>query len=470
MSNFLINPTIKYKKRYRNNSYITFLKLSSQIDMLLFYHQSMINTDLLQKSMIPSLIEKSKISPNLETLSIPGITIIEEQDLDSKIFGGNIIIYNYKNKKLYSLSAQDIPTRQTSDPITDISITGPRDALVESNDKNVALIQKRIKNNELTVEKYVLGKKTNTDITLLYLNQISNSKIINETKEKLTKNKLESLTNIGQLQSLLVDKKSLIPLLNYTSRPDFIAESLLKGRLVILIEGIPLALIGPATFFYFLDYHDSLSENYFSVLFDRLLFAISFFLAVFVAPFIMAVISFYPEFLPLSLISSTINARKGISISFIDEVIVAEILFQTFRIAGTRLSQAMSASLLVVGSLLLGRAVIEAGILSQEALFVAAISVIASYVVSNNSSFNTSINLMRWLLFLATALYGFVGLSIAFLLIIIYLVSRNSLSTPYMYPLAPLDPNALFKNLIPTNFLKKKKEGSEKNWKKFLQP
>ena len=383
--------------------------------------------------------------------------------MDSRIFGGNIIIYNYYNKKLYALNAENIPTRQTIDPITDISISGPRDALVESNDKNVALIQKRIKSSNLSIEKYTVGEQTNTDITMLYIDKVSNKKIINEIKDKISSAKIDSLTNIGQLQSLLANKKSLIPLLNYTSRPDFLAESLIKGRIIILMEGIPLALVAPATFFYFLDYHDSLSENYFSVLFDRLLFGIAFFLAVFLSPFIMAVISFYPEFLPLSLIASTINARKGIAASFISEVIIAEVLFQTFRIAGTRLSQAMSASLLVVGSLLLGRAVIEAGILSQEALFVASISVISSYVVSNNSSFNTSINIIRWFLFILTAIYGFIGMSIGFLLVMIYLVSQNSISTPYLYPFAPLNSKALFKSLFPSNFLKKKikKKGSE---------
>ena len=352
MPNFFNNPSFKFKKLYKSNKYIVFLNITGETEMLLFYHRSMVNIDLLQKSMIPSLIEKSKINSNLETTDIPGISKIDEEEMDTRIFGGSVIIYNYKNKKLYALSVENIPTRQTSDPVTDISISGPRDALVESNDKNVALIQKRIKTSELTIEKFTIGKQTNTDITLLYMDKISNQKIIYEIKQKLQNANLESLTNIGQLQSLLVDKKSFIPLLNYTSRPDFIAESIIKGRAAILMEGIPLALIAPATFFYFLDYHDSLSENYFSVLFDRLLFFIAFFCAVFVAPFIMAVISFYPEFLPLPLISSTINARKGIAISFISEIIIAEALFQIFRIAGTRLSQAMSASLLVVGSLL----------------------------------------------------------------------------------------------------------------------
>lgn len=460
------NVKNKLEKQYKNNKYIVFLSLVDESELLLFYHRAMINIDLLQKSFIPSLLEKSRISPNLETLDIPGIRKIEQEEIDLNIFGGNIIIYNYKNKKYYALNAENIPVRQTSDPINDISVSGPRDALVESNDKNVALIQKRIKSSKLNINQYTIGDLTNTGVVMMYVEDKANIKIVENIKDKLNKIKTESLTNIGQLQSFLVDKKTLFPLINYAARPDWVAESLIKGRIVILIEGIPLALIAPATFFYFLDYHDSLSENYFVILFDRLLFALAFFMAVFLAPFIMAVISFYPEFFPLSLIASTINARKGIVSSFVSEIIIVEILFQFFRIAGSRLAQGMSASLLVIGSLLLGRAVIEAGILSQEALFVGALSVITSYIVSSNSSYNTSINLLRWFLFIFTALYGFVGLSVGLLLILIYLVSQNSINTPYLYPLAPLNVKTLFKSMIPTNFIEKlkfKKKGDNQN-------
>lgn len=462
----LSNISTKLKKRFKNNKYIVFLSLVDEIELLLFYHRSMINVDLLQKSFIPSLLEKSRISPNLETLDIPGIRKIDEKEIDLNIFGGNIIIYNYKNKNYYALNAENIPTRQTSDPINDISISGPRDAFVESNDKNVALIQKRIKSSKLNIDQYTIGELTNTGVVVMYIEEKANMKIVKDIKDKLNKIKVESLTNIGQLQSFLADKKSLFPLINYAARPDWVAESLIKGRVVILIEGIPLALIAPATFFYFLDYHDSLSENYFVILFDRLLFSLAFFISVFLAPFIMAVISFYPEFFPLELIASTINARKGIVSSFVSEIIIVEILFQFFRIAGSRLAQGMSASLLVIGSLLLGRAVIEAGILSQEALFVGALSVITSYIVSSNSSYNTSINLLRWFLFIFTALFGFIGLSVGLLLILIYLASENSINTPYMYPLAPLNLKALLKSMIPTNFvnrLKFKKKGDNQN-------
>ena len=453
------------KLKYKHNKYIVFLSLLDNDDMLLIYHRAMVNIDLLQKSYIPSLLDKINEHVDLLNSNIVGIRAIKEKELDTNLFSGSLIIYYYKEKKLYALSIENIPTRQTSDPINDISISGPRDALVESNDKNVALIQKRIKNDGLNIEEFVIGNKTNTSVSLLYFNKVANKKVVNMVIDKLNTIDIDSLTNIGQMQSILANKKSIVPLINYAARPDWIAESILKGRIVILIDGIPLALILPATFFYFLDYHDSLSENYFVILFDRLLFGLSFFISVFAAPFIMAVISFYPEFFPLSLLSSTINARKGIASSFISEIILVELLFQAFRIAGSRLAQGMSASLLVIGSLLLGRAVIEAGILSQEALFVGALSVITSYIVSNNSSFNTSINLFRWFLFAFTALFGFVGLSVGFLLIMIYLVSQKSIETPYLYPLAPLNPKALFESIIPTNFLQKlkfKRKGENK--------
>ena len=270
----MFNPSIKFRKMYNHNSKITFLNLNSDVPLLIFYHQSMINTENLQKTLIKDL---SLYSNSLENGLIVGLKEIEEKEIDQNIFAGCLIIYCYKTKKLYSLNNENIPTRQTTDPLTDISITGARDALVESNEKNIALIQKRIKNKDLCIEDYYLGEETNTKVNLIYIDKISNGNIINNIKEKLINAKLDSLVNIGQLQSILCDNNTLTPLLNYTSRPDFISESILKGRVAILIEGMPLGLIGPATFFYFLDYHDSLSENYYSVLFDRLLFIISLF-------------------------------------------------------------------------------------------------------------------------------------------------------------------------------------------------
>ena len=386
---------------FKNNPYVLILPIKDFNNLLIVYDYTLIDSERLQRDIIPILSTKDykSLLVNLQN--------IEKKDIVEMVFSGAIIIYDYSNKTYFGLNINSIPKRTVSESTVDITISGPKDALIESIDDNIALIQKRLKTTDLNIKNYIIGDITKTKVALLYLKDFPNKKVIKMIDDKLNNCNIHSLLNIGQLESILADKKSLVPLLSYTARSDFICESMIKHRVIILIDGIPLALVAPATFHFFIDYHDSLSENYFVILFDRILFVASFFVGTIMSPFVLAIINYYPELLPIDLIATTINSRKGISFSFTSETILAELMFQTFRIAGTRLPRGLDSSLLVVGSFLIGRVVIDAGILSQESLYIAASSVIASYVISNNSSFNTSINIFRWFLILCTIIFGF---------------------------------------------------------------
>lgn len=434
---------------FKSNPYVISLYIEDFNKVLLVYDYSMIDTTRLQRDIIPL------ITNNDYTKFIANLKEINKNEIVKNIFGASVVIYDYKKKTYYSLELNNIPTRNVSESTVDITISGPKDSLIESLDKNIALIQKRIKTEDLTIKNYTLGKITQTKLSMLYLNKGNALNISNQIDNILSSKKIESLTNIGQLESLLTNKKAIIPLFTYTARGDFICESLISGKVILIIDGIPLALIAPSTFFFFLEFHDSLSENFFVIFFDRALFIIALILALFLSPFVLAVINYYPELLSLDLISTTINSRKGISFSFTSETIVAEIFLQLFRIAGTRLPKGLDSSLLVVGSILIGSVVIDAGILSQEALFIACTSVITSYVISNNSSFNTSINLFRYLLLFLTIRFGLVGLSVGVLVILIYLASNNSINTPYLHPYSPFDFKGFLKSFVPSNIAKK---------------
>lgn len=444
---------------FKNNSCVLILPFNDVNKLLIVYDYTQTDTTRLQRDIIPLLSNKEykDIIVNLKE--------IEKNQIVEMVFSGSIVIYDYKSKKYYTLNLNAIPKRSVSESTIDITISGPKDALIENLDDNIALIQKRLKTTQLNIKTYVLGELTKTSVAMLYLDDFPNKKIINAIDNKLKNSNIKALSNIGQLESILTDKKALVPLLSYTARSDFICESMLKHRVIILIDGIPLALVAPATFHFFIDYHDSLSENYFVILFDRILFIASFFIGTLLSPFALAIINYYPELLPIDLIATTINSRKGISFSFTSETILAELMFQTFRIAGTRLPKGLDSSLLVVGSFLIGRVVIDAGILSQESLYIAASSVIASYVISNNSSFNTSINIIRWFLILSTIIFGFIGLSVGIVLVLIYIASKESILVPYLYPIAPFSFKELKKNIIPANYLinRNKGEKNEKN-------
>lgn len=443
--------------KFKNNPCILILPINDINKLLVVYDYTQTDSTRLQRDIIPLLSEKDYKS------MIANLKEVNKDEIEESIFSGSIIIYDYKNKSYSALNLNNIPKRSVQESTVDITISGPKDALIENLDDNLALLQKRLKTDKLNIKNYTIGDLTKTKVCMLYLDDFPNKKIIDYIDKKLKSANISSLLNIGQLEGLLAEKKALVPLISYTARADFACESMISHRVIILIDGIPLALVAPATFHFFIDYHDSLSENFFVIIFDRFLFTIAFLISILLTPFVLAVINYYPELLPIDLIATTINSRKGISLSFTSETVVAEIMFQTFRIAGTRLPRGLDSSLLVVGSFLIGRVVIDAGILSQESLYIAAFSVITSYVISNNSSFNTSVNLFRWFLIICTIIFGFVGLSIGILLILIYIGSKESLFVPYLYPIAPFNFKELKKNIIPINFLNKKNEKEKKN-------
>lgn len=445
--------------KFKNNPCILILPIKDNNKLLLVYDYTQTDSTRLQRDIIPLLNENNykEIIANLQN--------IDKSEIESSIFSGSVVIFDYKDKSYYSLNLNNIPKRSVQESTVDITISGPKDALIENLDDNLALIQKRLKTDKLNIKNYTIGDLSKTKVSLLYLEDFPNKKVIEYIDKKLKNADIVSLLNIGQLEGLLAEKKALVPLISYTARADFACESMIAHRVIILIDGIPLALVAPATFHFFIDYHDSLSENFFVMIFDRFLFTISFFIATLLTPFVLAIINYYPELLPIDLIATTINSRKGISFSFTSETIIAEIMFQTFRIAGTRLPKGLDSSLLVVGSFLIGRVVIDAGILSQESLYIAAFSVITSYVISNNSSFNTSVNLFRWFLIISTILFGFVGLSIGILLIMVYIASKESIFVPYLYPIAPFNFKEFKKNIVPTNYLNKKNAKEKKNEK-----
>lgn len=444
---------------FKNNPYVLILPINDVNKLIVIYDYTQTDTTRLQRDIIPLLSNENYQN------TIANLKKIEKTELVENIFSGAIIIYDYRDKVYYALNLNAIPKRNVAESTVDITISGPKDAFIENLDDNIAVIQKRLKTTKLNIKNYVIGDLTKTKVAMLYLDDFPNKKVIDFLDEKLKSADIVALLNIGQIEGLLAEKKALVPMLSYTARPDFVSESMIAHRVIILVDGIPLALVAPATFHFFIDYHDSLSENFFVILFDRFLFIISFFIAILLTPFILAIINYYPELLPIDLIATTINSRKGISFSFTSETVIAEIMFQTFRIAGTRLPRGLDSSLLVVGSFLIGRVVIDAGILSQESLYIAAFSVITSYVISNNSSFNTSVNLFRWFLIGCTILFGFVGLSIGLLMILIYIGSKESIFVPYLYPIAPFNFKELKKNIIPSNYLNKKNSKENKNEK-----
>ena len=410
------------KKLLENNpDIISFYIEHNKENIFCFYYK--INAD--------SKYIEDKIIPKLELFE--PLSIYEEiniNEVEEKLFSGNFI-FIYKNKIFY-INTNNTPSRSAETPPTELTIVGSKDGFIENIDTNISLLRKRIKTSNLKTIHYSIGDINKTKVSLVYIDYAIDEEVLNKVKQKLLNIKVDYLYNAGHLQSLINDNKiSIFPSLNYTTRADFCYESLLSGRFAIFIENIPIALVGPINFVFFTDYNDASNEHFLVAIFDRVIQYIALFIGVFLLGFITALFTYHTELLPYLFLSDFISARKGVSVSIITELFLADLFFQIFRIAGTKSLSGINQALLIMGSIIISQIAVSSGIVSQEIVLFSALTTISPFLVSNNIAFNNSLNIIKLFIFISSAMFGFLGFTISSVLAVIYLANLDSFGVSF---------------------------------------
>ena len=430
------------KKTFSKNEDVVFSSIvNKDTAFIIFFDKAMTNFDLLEKHYIPSLeaLLRSKcfnlLSSNLT--AVEEISIHDTKKITSKVFSGFILVYSPSIKKIFAINNANIPSRTPELRGSDVTITGSRDGFIENLDTNIALIRKRIPNENLKYLTFEVGKITKTRIGLTYIDGLCDSQMIEDVKNRIQNLDIDAIYNISHLQGLITNSHNLLPLMTYTLHSDFCCESLLTGRFAVFMDGIPLASIAPVTLNFFTNYADAGNENFWVGFIHRFLLLLALFLGLFLSGLSISVLAYDNEFLPFVMLVNFSNARKGISMNIITEMIVADCIFQIFRIAATRPLAGINQVILLMGSVIIGQITVSAGIISQEVMLISAIAMISSYIVSNNYSFNTSINFLRMIIFIVSMLFGFIGFLLSSLIIIIYIINTDSFGIPLLTPIAP---------------------------------
>ena len=175
------------------------------------------------------------------------VDITNYQDFVSKIFNGYTVIY-INDKKVFALETKAKLDRGINTVDSELSIRGPKDSFTENFNKNLGLIRKRIKSENLWVEDLLVGKETKTKVGICYMNNIINQKLLENVIEKLKKINIDGILDSGYLKKYLVEKNSLFPTIQTTERPDLVAMALLEGKCIIIVDNSPYVLITPCFF------------------------------------------------------------------------------------------------------------------------------------------------------------------------------------------------------------------------------
>ncbi|WP_224753798.1 spore germination protein [Paenibacillus terricola] len=360
------------------------------------------------------------------------------EEVVETVFRGGLLILIPAIQLLFALDLADPPKRVPSESNTEISIKGPRDGFVEEITTNVALIRKRVKSDSLCYETFILGTRTKTRVGLLYFDDLLNPAILKEVRKRLQQINIDGLYSVGQLEEMISDYKfSVLPLMDYTGRPDYALSSLLAGRFVLLIDGNPMVLIGPSTLSLLLKSPEDIHFNFFYVSFTRSIRLISLLITLLLPGIWVALMAFHQDQIPFRMMATISVSRLGLPLSPQMEFFILLLLLEIFREAGVRLPNPIGQTLTVVGGLVIGDAAIRAGLVSPSVVVVGAITAVSGATLVNQT-LSTTVSIIRLFIFVLGGILGMYGVILGIILFAAYTSRLHSFGVPFMTPYSPL--------------------------------
>ena len=401
------------------------------------------------------ILKKDNITKGNIASFIAAPNTLEIKNVDECEFyltnGFSLVIID--NKILAIETKADI-NRAVSDSQVESSINGPKDAFTENIQINIGLIKRRIKSSTLKAENRTIGRKTLTNISVLYFEDIADKKLVDNILEKLDTIDIDGIVDSSSIGFLLEEEnKSVYPTYVQTERPDIVATSLLEGKIAIVVDTTPFVLIVPA---FFIDFVNPVIDNYNkskNVNFIKIL-RISAFLISMMAPAIyIAVMNYNQETIPTSLLLNFAIQRGGVPFPTIIETLIMLFVCEILRESDLRFPSSYGSAISILGAIVLGEASVSAGIASPITIIVIAITFISSLTFTT-IEINNALRFFRCVFILLAGLFGLYGITLGLFYFLIYTTSTTSFNKPYFAPISPYN-KEYFNNSVLKKSLKK---------------
>ena len=327
--------------------------------------------------------------------------------------------------------------RGVQEPVSEVVIRGPREGFTETLRTNTSMIRRKLKTTKLKMESLIVGDLSQTDIVLIYMEGIVNQAILEEVKTRVKRIQIDAVLESHYIEEFIEDSPfSPFPQVRNTERPDAVAAAILEGKIAIIVDGTPFALVVPMTFWGGIQTPEDYYERFIYTTAVRWIRIILLNLSIFLTPAYVAATTFHPQMLPANLVLSFAAAREPSPFPTVIEAFIMEFMFEGLREAGIRLPIPAGSAVSIVGALVIGQAAVQAGIVTAPMVIVVAASGIASFAIPRYN-FGFSFRLLRFPMLLLAGAFGVFGLTFGFLAMLIHTINLRSFGVPYMSPVAP---------------------------------
>lgn len=414
-----------------------------QVNCLLVYVESAISNLIMQDSALGKLLtqleemEDEKIIPSISQNALGMADTAEFSDLSggmSAMLAGNALFLIDGYDKAIKIGTKGYPGLGVSKSESEKVLRGSNESFTESEKINSALIRKRIRDTRLKVKEKPVGQHSHTMTALVYLEDLAYPDLVKKMEQELESFEIDGVMDSGVIEQVTKETwYSPFPQYQTTERPDKAAMAILEGRIVLLSDNSPQALILPTTYHSFFQTPDDYYSHFLMVTFLRLLRYVAAFLAISLPGLYLAVTNFHTQILPTNLILSLSMAREGVPFPGVVEVILLEISFELLREAGIRMPGQIGNTIGIVGGLIIGQAAVTANLVSPMVVIIVAMTALCSFSIPNEE-FAEACRLMKFGVILCCSFFGIAGFVFAWFLLLSHLARLKSFGIPYLMP------------------------------------
>ncbi|WP_150275835.1 spore germination protein [Paenibacillus tepidiphilus] len=382
----------------------------------------------LRESFIPTL----KIRPVAET-----------QEVIKAVLRGETAVFTEGNAFALLADLVKMEQRSIEEATSEKVVRGPRDAFMESLSTNTSLLRRRIRSSSLKLESMTLGSLTETDIVIGYMEGIAKDSLVDEVKARLQKIKLDGIIHSSNIEEYIEDNTfSPFPQIQNTERPDVAVSSLLEGKVIIITSNTPFVLIVPMTYWSGLQAVDDYTDRFMYATFVRWIRYTFVHISLLLPSLYVALTTYHLQVIPTPLVVSIASAREGVPLPAVIEALIMEFIFEGLREAGIRLPQQVGPAVSIAGALVIGQAVVAAGIISTPMVIIVSLTGIASFAFPLYN-LGTAYRMLRFPLLIVAGVLGFYGIVLFLILLSVHMVTLKPFGVPYMAPYAPMSPGNL---------------------------
>lgn len=450
-----------------------------EVPGIIIYLETLVDTEIFQQSFLLPLSEAVD-QQNVEEL-ITNPKFSKTNDLNkivSSLLKGDCALFFQGGTECFLFNCLQVNPRTPEEPDNEKVVRGAHTGFVENLNVNLNLIRERIHNRQLTFKFFKLGQESNTNVAMIYMSELANPSVVEEVQKRLESISTDMVFSPGYIEECIEGHPfSPFQEILFTERPDRLEAHLMEGRVAIISEGASDVSIVPVTFFSFFQTPDDFNIRFYGGSFFRLLRLFSFWGALTLPAIYIAVVGFHFEIIPYDMVTIVKGSIENIPFPPFFEALIMAITIELIREAGIRLPTPIGQTIGIVGGLIIGDAVVNAGLVSNIMVIVIALTAIMSFCIPSYEMGNT-VRILSLPVMIAAATLGFVGIVFSLMIIVIHMCKLESFGTPYIAPLAPLHvknlkdaivrfPNwTMHRRPISVQPQKSVKQGNSRKWQK----